>query len=408
MTGAGGRAEPVHRHPFRAEGGREADVTESKGAGIQSLMLALLVVSGPGLAITVKEGAEVGGVAAESACVPEKEVPCRYDDSRGGNVYFVGKTAFWRTVDGRREVDVATAAGETEARLAAAGPRRTIVGIVLGKETRSTSSMFRAGGFQDFGSVSRQFTLSLRNPKSGEEIKAVDLGSYRPEKMAFSEVGDYVWLWGKDLQFDRWEARLYNCRSGKKEYVKETRKSPPAFVAGGFNLNGRGHSLVAEPEGRERRHLSGNPYSIAEFKTSAVQPLVVKASKSWKVALLSFEGGSGETKELLLATATVKLRAAGVSLVERERIREILQEARFQNLGVTGPEGAAELGKLANATHLAFGSLRMAGTTTSFGLRIVGVESGEVVAAAQLDCRDCSPDDYAEAIGFLIQDWVVP
>jgi hypothetical protein len=41
-------------------------------------------------------------------------------------------------------------------------------------------------------------------------------------------------------------------------------------------------------------------------------------------------------------------------------------------------------------------------------LRLVGVEDGTQRAAAQLECRDCAPDDYLQGLGFLASDWIIP
>jgi hypothetical protein len=102
----------------------------------------------------------------------------------------------------------------------------------------------------------------------------------------------------------------------------------------------------------------------------------------------------------------VKLASAGLTVVERKRIKELLQEAQFQNLGITASKGAAELGRMANATHLAFGTLRTTGTITLITLRLTTVEEGTVRAAIEVECRDCTPADYLQAVSFLVGDWI--
>jgi len=87
-------------------------------------------------------------------------------------------------------------------------------------------------------------------------------------------------------------------------------------------------------------------------------------------------------------------------------MKDLLQEARFQSLGLTDADKSVEIGKQANAQFLLFGQLQTTGTVSSLALRLVAVEDGTLKNGIELECRDCTPDDYLQGLTFLLQDWV--
>ena len=75
-----------------------------------------------------------------------------------------------------------------------------------------------------------------------------------------------------------------------------------------------------------------------------------------------------------------ELRRTGrYTMVERSRVREVLEEAAFQQSGVTAPEGAVELGRLLNATQLLYVQGQPAGRGRQITVRAVDVATGQVV-----------------------------
>jgi hypothetical protein len=340
------------------------------------------------------------------ACEVRRD-PCAFDDGRGENRYLVGEQTIVRVLDRREVYRVPIGGGIMRARLATINSERTQIAVALSRESISTGSMFTPGSVTP-DSVQRQYALSIRNPKSGDEIKAIDLGMLKPESIALSPSGDYAWVAGQELQLRRREVRAYNTRSGRLEHLTPLSNGANAVLyEGGFATGSVFYTAEGSLDtGDTRRHLSANPYSIAEFTVRISQPLRLQDPARQALAVVGFDMPAGDVREMLESALAVKLAAAGLTIVERKRIKELLQEAQFQNLGVTDSKGAAELGLMANARLLTFGTLRMTGTVTLMTLRLTDVEAGTVVASAELECRDCTPDDYVQGMTFLIADWV--
>jgi hypothetical protein len=73
---------------------------------------------------------------------------------------------------------------------------------------------------------------------------------------------------------------------------------------------------------------------------------------------------------------------------------------------LTDASKATELGRLANAQYLLFGQIQTTGSVSSLALRLVDVQDGTLKNGIELECRDCTPDDYLQGLTFLLQDWI--
>jgi TolB-like protein len=334
---------------------------------------------------------------------------CEFSDSRQTNTYVVTGTSLARASEGREVYRITIAGGVVRAKLAAMNRDRTQLAILLVQESMAAGALFSPGMIAP-DSLHRQYTISIRNPKTGDEIKAVDLGMLKPSALGLTPTGEHMWVAGEELQLRRQEVRAYNTRSGKLEHMTPFPKGTAArLFEDGFDVGTASYVVenTASSGTGPRKHLSANPYSIAEFSVRVVAPLAMKTFGGDPIAVVAFEGAEGEVRELLESALAVKLAGAGLKMVERKRIKELLQEAQFQNLGITESKTASELGRMANAKYLVFGTLRATGSTTLMALRLVGVEDGTQHAAVELECRDCTPDDYLQGLGFLAADWIV-
>lgn len=285
---------------------------------------------------------------------------------------------------------------------------RTLLAAVIARERISIRgrSGFSTGVHPK--DVEREHRLELLNPKSGETIKFIDLGPFRPEGLALSEHGEQALLFGRDLQLWTREVRIYNTRSGKLEHQRPLDPSAKEVVLAqdGYSIAGNGWRLV--PSAREgiQRFASRDPYSIAEYDVDCSGLLSGARYEGKALAVRAFKGAEYEVAQNLANELTLKLRGAGFKMVERERMEEIADELYLQTTGFTAEEGAAEIGKAANAHYLVLGSLDQAGTTSSLTVRVVGVEDATVVDGCKVICRECRPGDYHEALDFLVATWL--
>lgn len=326
---------------------------------------------------------------------------CEFQRPHGGEIYVLKQGELTRLVSGEA-VYALRIVGRSERHLASAmNSDRSLLAVAVVRESNSEASFFTPGA-QDPTARQREARLSIRNPKSGAEIKAIGLGQFEPRNLAVSEPGDRVWMSGTDVQRGSAEIRAYNTRSGALEVRKfvEDVKQVGLFADGYADAQIR-YRLRTSAGGSAKR-LSANPYSIAEFSILAPSPMPIE--RDALAAVMAVEG-AGDLESLLQNALTSRLAAVGVRLVERERIRDVLKEIQFQNLGITDSATASAIGQALNARFLVFGRWEAANRVAVLFLRLVAVESGEVVSTAELTCRDCTPDDYPEGARYLVDEW---
>lgn len=372
---------------------------------LSSILVALsvvAVVNGQQLLVR-PAGGQPGEEAA--SCVPDKK-PCIFSDLQGENSYRVEKEVLARVVDGKQAYSVPVAGGVVKVLATVANRQRTQIAIATEQASIGTGALL-SGGRLSPEQVQRQYTVSIRNPKTGDEIKAVDLGMLKPSLIALTATGDYLWVAGEERQLRRLEVRAYNTRSGKMEHsTTADRNAQVGLYERGFRVASTFYAADLDTGGAVRRHNSPNSFSIAEFTVRRSAGLSPKTMGDGMVGVVGFQGGSPELREMLESALAIKVSSAGIKVVERKRLKDLLEEARFQNLGLTDSSKAAELGRLANAQYLLFGQLQTTGSVSSLALRLVGVEDGTLKNGIELECRDCTPDDYLQGLTFLMQDWI--
>jgi hypothetical protein len=367
-----------------------------------------LVLSVPATAraqVVVTAAASAPG-EQQVACEPGRK-PCVFSDLQGSNTYTVDGDRLRRNDDGKEAYALKLSDNGVKLLLAASNKTRTQIVVALEKASMSSGAMLRGGPMMP-DSIQRQFWLTLRNPKSGEEIKSIDLGMFRPSALGLTSIGDYVEVAGDELQLHRREVRIYNARSGKMEHMAPAdRNANLRLFERGFQVNANYYRAEVATGDAVRKHSSPNSFSIAEFtvrRSAGLSPASVKGA----IGVVGFQGASPDVREMLEAALAIKVGSAGFKVVERQRLKDLLQEAQFQNLGLTDASKAAELGRLTNAEFLLFAQLQKTGSVSSIGLRLVGVEDGTLKNGIELECRDCTPDDYLQGLTYMLQDWLEP
>lgn len=332
---------------------------------------------------------------------------CAFQDSAGTNLYEIaegelarssaGATVYRRSLTGKYERVLL-------AGLTAAGNQ---LAVVIAREKVSIRGLGVSGQGIHPKDVEREHRVEIVNPKSGETVKALDLGAFRPAGLALSAHGELILLHGKDLQLGSREVRLYNARSGKLEHQATIDASAGVTLAvDGYTVGGS-RWVVAEGEARSQKVFnSRDPYSIAEYIVECSAVLTTSSLRGRTLAVLKFNGADFELGQMLSNNLALKLRGAGFSVAERQGMEELLEEIHLQQSGLTSESQAAAIGKLVNAQLLVFGALQKAGTNSSLTVRLVSVEEGKVVGGCELSCRDCRPDDYMEGLDRLISVWV--
>lgn len=82
-----------------------------------------------------------------------------------------------------------------------------------------------------------------------------------------------------------------------------------------------------------------------------------------------------------ILTTDLSRNSGGLKLVERQKISKVLKEMSLGQTGVVEQNTAVRVGNILGAGNIAFGSFMALGTTVRIDLRIIRVETGELLIA---------------------------
>ncbi len=103
------------------------------------------------------------------------------------------------------------------------------------------------------------------------------------------------------------------------------------------------------------------------------------------VAVMDFESkapGNPEFGQQIAEILTIRLSMVdAVTVVDRSRLTEILDEHKLKLRGLTDQEQAAEVGKLLGAQIMVFGKVFPVGDELYVTMKLVGVETGQITGA---------------------------
>lgn len=137
--------------------------------------------------------------------------------------------------------------------------------------------------------------------------------------------------------------------------------SRPAIKQGVFSEGRIEVSTVGSPE----PHKANIIIAILPFKNNTPDP------------------GLDQTGYTLAELISAEMAfAKGFKLVERERLQEIFAEIKMGMTGVVNQWTAIRVGRLAGANVIAFGSFSMLGEKVLVSIRLVKVETDEIVGGA--------------------------
>jgi len=130
------------------------------------------------------------------------------------------------------------------------------------------------------------------------------------------------------------------------------------------------------------------------------------------IAILDFEaqGTSQNDANVLTERVRVELfKTDRYTVMERSRMREILEEQGFQQAVCNESECIIQAGHILGVQHMVAGSVQKIGTLHTISLRIVEVATGKVLAMASADCRECTIEDVAlQATRTAVQNLLQP
>ncbi len=123
---------------------------------------------------------------------------------------------------------------------------------------------------------------------------------------------------------------------------------------------------------------------LVQFFTIIIFGQLLLAQRIESVAVLELEGSgisAGEATTLTNRMRSELARTDAVTVVEREKVQEIIAEKDLQLTGLTSDKFAVEIGKILGATTMIAGSIGKIGATYTIEVRSIDVESGTLDTA---------------------------
>lgn len=128
----------------------------------------------------------------------------------------------------------------------------------------------------------------------------------------------------------------------------------------------------------------------------AISCFAVQPEHKPAVAVLELEGNGITNDEKSIFTNRLRsklINTGNFTVIERNRMDEILKEQGFQKTGCTDNECAIEIGRLLNVKYIITGNLDKLEDLYTIAVRLVDVETGEITKSVDEDCKGCSIQD---------------
>ena len=123
---------------------------------------------------------------------------------------------------------------------------------------------------------------------------------------------------------------------------------------------------------------------------------MVRAAGKTNIAVLDLDVASGVSeayKQVLSDRLRQEMFKTGCfTVVERNTMEEVLREQSLYLTGCTSTECAVEVGKILGVSQMVAGTIGQVGTVHTVNVRLIDVETAEVLAAESVDCT-CSIEE---------------
>ena len=123
---------------------------------------------------------------------------------------------------------------------------------------------------------------------------------------------------------------------------------------------------------------------------------ITRATELPTIAVMELQGNNVEKSNLAGLSNRLRselFKTETFTVVERQRMNEILVEQGFQQTGCTSSECAVEAGQLLNVRYIIVGSIDKVGNIFSANVRMINVTTGKIERDVTDDCKGCSIDD---------------
>lgn len=137
------------------------------------------------------------------------------------------------------------------------------------------------------------------------------------------------------------------------------------------------------------REVSGISSATIVENLSSIAKKVVKDGKNGQKPSYAFLNLTSDNKDSMTeayvtdALTEAVFNTGKVKVIERSNLAKILREQKFQTSGLVDEETAKEVGKIAGVDYVCYGTLNDVEDSIFVNVRVVDVETGEVIAMAR-------------------------
>lgn len=261
------------------------------------------------------------------------------------------------------------------------------------------------------GDLVRTQTIIAYDFNTGIEIKRIKFPYSAVSLIAMGPGNDHAAVVAKGAT----HIRLTDFRKGEFGATVSLEASPTAiavsendgYLAAGYadgivavwSLEFIG-SRIATSEGEAALPTLGGRIRPTSQLSPALQP-----GSPVTMAILEFSSkgvGKDISSTCLEIMATGFANVPHITLVERSRIKDIIDELELSLTGLTESDGI-RVGKMLNAGYVLLCSVGALGSSYVFNARLVNVETGVVEAGRGVICEECRDQDIFDAVNMLVQ-----
>jgi len=119
-------------------------------------------------------------------------------------------------------------------------------------------------------------------------------------------------------------------------------------------------------------------------------PLLAFPREKIALAVLDFDAKNTDQANAEFVTdllQTELFNTGSFKVVERQKVKKLIEEQHFQSSGMTDMDQAVEIGRLLNVQKIMIGTVTLLGSTYIINTRILDVQSAAVVLAEATECR---------------------
>lgn len=365
------------------------------------ICIALALVTHDSSAQSFTSSSDASLISGQGSCLDDSG--CRFEG--GNDRYLVTGDGELRR-EGERHYSVSVFEDRDELIGAVLSERQNVLAIAIRNVTRSRRAV--GGRMPRPDDLTRRHRVDLYNPRSGSLITSFDLGSLAPRDFSLSADGQVLMLAGQDMDYRRvHRVQVFNARSGVQVHEQQVDDAEAVqFGINGFRVAGISHVIDhQDPVSGRVVYNSRDPFSIAEYEVDCSAPIHQANGENGSIGVSLLEDSATDQGEALANLVASQLARVGNPVVERNRIREVLEEIQLSTTGLTESEIAIDVGRLGVANFLVFGEISASGGNINVNLRQVSVETGSLASSCSMICRDCESRDLFEGVQRMAAHW---